>query len=161
MWYLVSNEDETRIIQSKDSPKMVYNGGIWTMCTGGTNTKEELVKQNGILEEPCRLCNQIVWTSFVEPVKRELVENNWCYSCNLWVNRSKHMERNQLVTAGGDFYTLGDEDPKNLFRGFGGAKFQFMVDGALLTSTNVWYGGRVPSHLMNLFPTNAVLIKEG
>lgn len=157
MWYLCSNHEQTEIIESSSTPKMLSNGGLWTYRSCGYPTKYELIKGQAVLDMPCVVCNKLIHAHFSEPVKSQMIKKNMCFSCNLWDERSRDIKDNTVI-ANGHWYTIGDEDSKNSFRGFGGSKFQFLKDGKLITSTNVWSGGDIPLIWRDKIPDNSILI---
>jgi len=79
-----------------------------------------------------------------------------CSSCNLWRERLAKINKPNTVIIDGTFYTIGDENSTDPFRGFGGDKFVInFKDGRQVTTTNLWCGGDVPEYWKPQFPDNA------
>lgn len=64
------------------------------------------------------------------------------------------------VRIEGNHYTVGDENAKGM-RGFGGVKFRIKFnDGTVVTTTNLWHQGKIPTPLQNELPNNAIFVDE-
>jgi len=99
----------------------------------------------------CVQCGETDVASYMEPTRRRMVDNSWCFTCQYWEDV---LTNPFSVVADGIHYTIGSEDsgPRQ-FRGHGGARFVFrplplnnetrtqMPD---IESTNVWYQGPIP-----------------
>jgi hypothetical protein len=58
-----------------------------------------------------------------------------------------------------NLYYISDEE--SIVRGFGGARFTIIFDdGKVVTTTNLWHNGSIPSHLWDRFPNTAKFEKE-
>jgi hypothetical protein len=153
MWYLCHNDDEQVLIESDEFPGF----GKWWSVVGGYDTKEELFIKRCILDKPCVCCGNLVDTHYSEPLKSQMTRKNMCFACNIWDERKDMIEERHMI-ANGVFYSIGDE--KTLYKGFGGKEFVFMKEGKIVTSTNVWYGGKIPQRFRNALPDNAVLLSS-
>ena len=88
--------------------------------------------------------------------ERSLIENGECFECSLWRERLPLVGNSDIVIIDGTMYTIGDEDSKDPFRGFGGDKFVIhFKDGREVTTTNLWCGGDISEHWRPQFPDNA------
>jgi len=88
--------------------------------------------------------------------ERSMKENGECFECSIWRERLSLVGNPDVAIIDGIFYTIGDEDSKNLFRGFGGDKFVInFKDGRQVTTTNLWCGGEISDHWRPQFPDNA------
>lgn len=160
-WFMLEevNLGKTEIVQSESYPETFTDGTRWSSRSRGYDTKEALLKGEGILDKPCVCCGSLVSTNYVEDMKAQLIRKNMCFACNVWDERSRNIKKNNII-ANYTWYTLGDEDGTGPFRGFGGNQFQFLKnDDVLITSTNVWYGGEIPPRWRDKIPNNAILIK--
>ena len=79
-----------------------------------------------------------------------------CFECSLWRNRLPLVGKPNIAIIDGTFYTIGDENSKDPFRGFGGDKFVIKFkDGRIVTTTNLWCGGNISDAWKDKFPNNA------
>lgn len=157
MWFIVENDEEQEILESPDYPAMSSSGGKWTSCSAGYESKERLWKDNGILDKPCVICNRWVKTTYHN--NERMISKNMCFRCNLWDERAGQVrERNMIVD--GNWYSVADEKKNwpNSCRGFGGHRFVFEKNGEKIESTNVWFGGKIPSYFLTRIPDNAIRI---
>ena len=158
-FFLAVNALKSEIIESEEYPVMCSNGGKWTSCTGGYNSREELIKGRGIPENPCVECDNIFDTNYYENEK--MIERNMCFSCNLWTDRISEATKQKVMIVNHSMYTIGPEDTSiSRFRGFGGHKFVFIRDDVRYESTNVWSGGKIPVHFRDRIKDNAIILKE-
>jgi hypothetical protein len=83
-------------------------------------------------------------------------EHGECFECSLWRKRLSLVGDPNTAIIDGILYTIGDEDSKDLFRGFGGDKFVIKFkDGREVTTTNLWCGGHISDAWKSKFPNNA------
>ena len=83
-------------------------------------------------------------------------EKGECFECSLWRERLPLVGNSDVAIIDGTFYTIGDENSKDFFRGFGGNKFVIKFkDGREVTTTNLWYGGHISDAWKSKFPNNA------
>jgi len=102
----------------------------------------------------CPTCNQEIG-KFVSD-ERSIKEKGECFECALWRKRLPLVKNSNVAIIDGTFYTIGDEDSKDPFRGFGGDKFVIKFkDGREVTTTNLWCGGHISEHWRPQFPDNA------
>lgn len=83
-----------------------------------------------------------------------------CFHCLFW---TKHLERSPSVIINGEHYIIGDEKPdtRAYFRGFSGRKFVIMFNnGEKVTTTNLWYQGKIPEHFRDRMPDNASMVED-
>ena len=82
-----------------------------------------------------------------------------CFECNFWSrhhNNDVKDKDHRCVIANGSHYIIGDEDSKDSFRGFDGAKVSIeFFDGTVIVSTNFWYQGDIPERFRDIMPDNA------
>ena len=106
----------------------------------------------------CKVCGSLEdstrWINGNTLVKKQL-----CQTCNFWdeivpsYNKGQH-----FVDQNNGCYFIGNENSKDYFRGFGGAKTTITFnDGRIVKSTNLWFRGDVPQHFRSLLPINAKL----
>jgi hypothetical protein len=163
MWHLCENEEEQVIAFFEQHP---HNDGkvIYTHISRGYESEEELRKGMGILDEPCKLCGRQVVTHWMEPTKSQIIEKNYCFTCNFWDERLKRFRANspedvdRIMIVNNQWYYIDREDSNSHFRGFGGRKFIFQKGDKIFESTNVWYGGRISKEFLKDLPDNAVIL---
>lgn len=102
--------------------------------------------------EKCPICG----TEFDRFGIHEKTESGECFSCSLWKKRLSLVDNPNVAIIDGVFYTIGDENSTDPFRGFGGDKFVIKFkDGREVTTTNLWCGGDIPEAWKPKFPNNA------
>ncbi len=162
-WYLCENDERSEVICSVESPKMTYEGGIWSTMSCAYDSKEELVKGAGILPELCRTCGKHVRTTFVPETQKKLMEKNICFHCNYWEDRCELGKKPHSIVVGHVAYTAHKTQPgePSSFRGFGGSKFRFRRLGSeeIEECTNMWYQGPIPERYWDRLPDNAEFVK--
>lgn len=83
-------------------------------------------------------------------------ETGECFGCSLWRERLPLVGKPNIAIIDGTFYTIGDENSKDPFRGFGGDKFVIKFkDGRVVTTNNLWCGGEISDAWKPQFPNNA------
>lgn len=144
----------TSIIVSREEGNIRFMNSDYSMMTGA-NSLAELIESNGIMPA-CSCCGNIYKTTWVEPVKKQMLERNVCHTCNNWIERLAILKQDKgnTLLANGHYYTI-EPDTDRGFKGFGGAEFVFEKDGKTIVSHNVWYGGKVPEHMSSMFVDNA------
>lgn len=71
-------------------------------------------------------------------------KENVCFHCAFWFEKIAQTDENTVV-VNGTRYTIGDENPKLYFKGFGGAEFNIeFFDGRKVVSHNMWCQGEIP-----------------
>lgn len=161
-WFLVSNESESEIIESREFPKMRYEGGKWTSSSGWCSSLEELKEKNGIPDEPCRCCGRIFSTHFEKETKANLIRKNVCFTCNFWQEYVEERDTPRYARIGGCHYAVGPENNDHpSFRGFGGRRSKIRWnDGREVVTTNLWFQGQIPERFRAELPDNAVFVSE-
>lgn len=97
--------------------------------------------------------------------KDELIKEQQCFFCNLWIKRSKKIQSNTLIVERQNelqMLTDGGECKRNSYQilGFGGARWNYFKlnnPDEMLTTNNMWFGGAIPNHMHHLFIANAVI----
>lgn len=101
----------------------------------------------------CKLCGS--------PIEFWREDEDTCFSCDLWTIRQTEVSLPETVIAedgngGRTFYSIGDENCKSPFRGFGGAHVTIhFFDGRVVKSSNLWCGGDIPERFYDKYPINA------
>jgi hypothetical protein len=102
----------------------------------------------------CPTCGQEIGTYVSD--ERSMKETGECFECALWRERLPRVGNPDVAIINGTFYSIGDENSKDPFRGFGGDKFVInFKDGRKVTTTNLWCGGNISAHWRPQFPDNA------
>lgn len=102
----------------------------------------------------CPTCGQELGKSWSD--KNSMKEHGECFECALWCERLSLVGNPDVAIIDGTMYTIGDENSKDPFRGFGGDKFVIKFkDGREVTTTNLWCGGHISEHWRPQFPDNA------
>ena len=106
----------------------------------------------------CKICGKEEDVShFIH--REELEKQGICFSCDLWQKRAVDYQKEDKYLhpiIDGVYYTVGDENSKSYFRGFGGSRFQIeFEDGHKVISTNLWCGGDVPEIWRSKLSNNA------
>ena len=105
----------------------------------------------------CPTCNKELGTnSLYSSDERSMKEKRECFECSIWRERLPLVGNPDVAIIDGTFYTIGDENSKSPFRGFGGNKFVIRFkNGREITTTNLWCGGNIPETWKPKFPNNA------
>ena len=106
----------------------------------------------------CPTCNKEIGTgSFISSDERSMKENGECFECDIWRKSLEKLNNPETAIIDGTFYSIGDEDSKSPFRGFGGARFQIEFnDGRRVITTNLWCGGDISKYWRdNFYKDNA------
>lgn len=160
LWAIQGDKNKTRIVH--DTWKNIHDrtNFAWTSCSAGFDTKEELFKHEGILDEPCRECGCHVTTNYVEDTKQALIRDNLCFYCNFWKSKLAIKDDPTTARIGGTHYMICPDQPGNVgFKGFGGAEFNIRFnDGRFLTTHNLWCQGEIPEVFKDRLPDNAVFV---
>ena len=102
----------------------------------------------------CPTCNKEIGTYVSD--ERSMKETGECFECSIWRDRLPLVGKPNIAIIDGTFYTIGDENSKDPFRGFGGDKFVIKFkDGREVTTTNLWCGGNISDAWKDKFPNNA------
>lgn len=80
---------------------------------------------------------------------------------DFWKSKVEIKDNPNVARINGVHYFIGDEKGTNSFRGFDGEKFRIKFhDGREVTTTNLWYNGKIPEEYMKELLDNAVFIKD-
>ena len=102
----------------------------------------------------CPTCGQEIGKFWSD--ENSMKKHGECFECSLWRKRLSLVGNPDVAIIDGTLYTIGDEDSKDPFRGFGGDKFVIhFKDGREVTTTNLWCGGDISEHWKPQFPNNA------
>ena len=156
MWYILENSEKQEICERDVRPNFQDGDTFWTRLSPGYSSYEDLIEKNKILDEPCVCCGRKTITTYHN--RDSLVKKNMCFGCDIWDERSKHQNNDNVMIVNGDWYTVGPEDKNNKMRGFGGRKFVFVKNGKMVESTNVWFGGEIPQIWKSKIKDNASII---
>ena len=156
MWYILENSEKQEICQRDVRPEFRDGDTFWTRLSPGYESYEKLIEENKILDEPCACCGRKIITTFHG--REKLIEKNMCFGCSLWDDRCNIQNNSNVMIVNGCWYTVGPEDRNNKLRGFAGRKFTFVKNGNLTESTNVWYGGEIPTVWKDRIKDNASII---
>ena len=154
-FYLVGNRDGfNKIIFSKVHPKFADG---YRSISSYYDTKKELIKDQGILKNPCKECGGLVKTTFSNNEK--MIQRNVCFSCNFWFNIIDDID-NKLVIDG-TVYVFHERAEAHTvaFLGHGGREFTIETnDGKVLSTNNLWSNGNVPDKFRDRIKDNAQFI---
>lgn len=167
MYYLVGyvdNEKPNAILNDEiDEIKMWSEGGRITSRSRGYDTLEDLKEGEGILEQPCVICGGVAGTKYMDNLTQ--IVRNMCFSCNFWTERVlQHKDNENVFIIEGQWYTDGGRKdnpkyPQHL--GFGGSEFKIQTnDGRIVSTNNLWFGGKIPKYFLSQLPDNAKSLKS-
>ena len=109
--------------------------------------------------EQCVVCRTPApRTTYMEPLKSQMVEHQMCFGCNFWREKTKPEVRDALNTirADGVHYTIEDEYSQDSFRGYSGSKWIIRLStGEVVVTTNLWHQGKIPGVFKDQLPNNA------
>ena len=89
----------------------------------------------------------------------ENLREDTCFTCNYWLDQAS--SREDAVVYKGVHRRISDEATTSPFRGCGGAKFRVIFnDDREVFSTNMWYQGKIPQHMLHLFPDNVKVFEQ-
>ena len=159
-WFLASNKEETIILHATPQDAISKKLFNWGSLSASSETKENLIKDQGIPVEPCKVCGNVFGTNFHDPVKQKLLEKNICHTCDFWQSKEDIKDNPRTVRVKGTHYYIEDDKPHNTsFLGFGGAEFNIKFnDGRLVITHNLWCQGDIPERFRGKLPDNAVFL---
>ena len=153
-WFFVQEREK--------KPEIVYSKiddiKDFSMRSAGYETKEELIKELGILEENCKECGSILRTNFLEPYKSKITRENICFSCFHWIDIENTLsDERRFIIKGNSYWKEPDKDKNDFFVGFGGHEFKIRRFGSeeIIISRNLWHQGVVPEHFKERIKDNA------
>lgn len=97
-------------------------------------------------EFKCRICgNTDNLNRWAKGNMSTIMENEHvCHTCAFWLEKIALTDENTVVIDG-NRYTIGKEDTKQYFKGFGGAGFNIeFFDGRKINTHNLWCQGEIP-----------------
>jgi hypothetical protein len=160
-WYLATNDECSIILNETNEDAHKKKSFHWSSLSRGYDTKDELIEDKGILNEPCKECGSPIATDFYQPVKSRLINKNLCHSCNFWDEKKDGQDNKRVVIVNGTHYWIEDDKPNAAFQGFGGAKFSIEFnDGRKVITRNLWCQGDIPIRFRDRLPDNAKFIKD-
>lgn len=109
----------------------------------------------------CDICGALATTNYTKPIPNRMIDQNLCFHCLLWQDRSNENEPKRLIIEG-EVYSDGGNQPRGSSNqlGFGGRVFKIERDGLVWSTNNLWYGGVVPEEWRERLPDNAKFVKE-
>ena len=113
----------------------------------------------------CRICEGPRKGSYGGKLGALIKEENLCFTCAFWTEKSRdpsYMSRTAIIDGCAHFpepAKISSPYPRML--GCAGAKVTIKYnDGRVVRTNDLWVQGGVPGHLRELFPDNAVFVKE-
>ena len=84
-----------------------------------------------------------------------IIERQLCHTCNFWQTHIEHKDDPECIRAGHKHYRVYP-DKNSGFKGFGGHTFTIeMLDGRIITTSNLWQQGEIPERFWEQLPDNA------
>lgn len=158
-WYLAEDDEKSDIIfDFRSNIKMHSEGGTYTSLSAGKETKEQLIKDNEILPDPCNVCGRLVKTHYIEPTRTKLINTNTCFRCDFWNDKLARIDNPRVFIIDGKAYFREDDmDGNNRFVGHGGRQFSIkrLDTGEIIQTKNLWCNGDVPKHFREKMKDNA------
>lgn len=100
--------------------------------------------------------------NLVKTTKDELKNRKFCFECNYWYNLFLRKDDKDVIRLEGIHRSLGEDKPTtpDRFKGSCGSKYvvEFM-DGRIVTTTDLWYQGKIPDVWKAELPDNAISLK--
>jgi len=94
--------------------------------------------------------------------QEELKSRKFCFECNYWYELFLRKDGKDVIRLDGIHRSLGEDKPTtpDRFKGSCGSKFvvEFM-DGRVVTTTDLWYQGKIPDVWKAELPDNAISLK--
>ena len=112
----------------------------------------------------CRICgNTDSLERWVECDERRVMKKDGvCFQCAFWLNKIEIADENTVI-VNGVRYTIGKENVKSPFKGFGGVDFNIeFFDGRKVTSHNLWCQGDIPERFRTYpeLQDNAIFVNK-
>lgn len=120
--------------------------------------EREVDLEGGGVSMNCKKCGeQDFKTTYLEPIKTEMINQSLCFDCHFWTQRVDNKNSPTQATIKGAVYQIARETGvKGEWKGFGGRKFRIrFFDGRVLETTNLWHNGKVPPHFRDELQDNA------
>jgi hypothetical protein len=156
----VSEHEPWSLFTTQVDGEMIYHVQYQansSRCFGRDKDAAE-TELNGLLNGPrCVECGSPILLSYFEPTRQKLIDTQTCFGCNVWHEKAGAGGDQSVAIVNGTWYRIGDERPsRSDIRGFAGRRFTIVFDdGRLITTTNLWCGGDIPSHFQERLPNNA------
>lgn len=84
-----------------------------------------------------------------------------CFHIDFWNEQVENKNDSRIVRINGEQFHIGNENSNTPFRGFSGAKHKIkFFDGREITTTNLWFNGKIPKEYKELLPDNAKFIRD-
>lgn len=108
----------------------------------------------------CKLCRkQVDPKLWGKTTAENIAIKMLCFSCLFWKSKTTIRDRPNVVRIDGDHFIIGPESDK--YKGFGGDEFTIkFFDSRVITTTNLWYQGKIPEHFRKALEDNAEFINE-
>ena len=110
----------------------------------------------------CVECRAPVLAEYMEPIKREMIAQQVCFSCHFWRNRVGEFSP-ATVIVDGRHYQIEPDRPNvsSGSLGFGGGRFEIAFnDGRRVVTHNLWTQGEVPLHFRARLADNARFVER-
>ena len=105
----------------------------------------------------CNVCGKEISKSSI--AGEILCNNPKCFTTNFWNGKVEDRNDPRSVRVKGEHYFIAEEDVKEYFSGFYGAKFIIkFFDGRKIATTNLRCNGTIPLEYRELLPDNAEII---
>ena len=108
----------------------------------------------------CRICGGKEESNRVDETAKRLIDDQTCFDCDFWMERVPLYTKGLLLVINGCCFSDGGRSngPKKIL-GYGGREFSIKKkDGTVISTNNLWRGGKIPERFKNLFPDNADFI---
>ena len=160
-WALAVNDKESRILHCTYDEMHSKSMFPWSSLSCRYETREELIKEQGIPDEPCRECGQIFSTTYMNDTKANMIKDNICFTCYFWKCKLSVKDNPRTARINGTHYFIENDNYNGYaFRGFGGREFNIRFnDGRLVTTHNLWCQGDIPDHFKERLPNNATFVE--
>lgn len=104
----------------------------------------------------CEICGEQVDPQLWRNISSE---TGLCFTCFFWKGKTSIKNRPNVTRINGDHFTIASESDRN--KGYGGQKFTIkFFDGRIITTTNLWYQGKIPEHFRKALEDNAEFVEE-
>lgn len=163
-WLATDEQGVAEIVVGVNRPQMISQGGKYGITSRGYDSKEELYKDEGLLDTPCKECGGVIKTNYLGKIGQTLKEKGLCFSCNHWVEimEDKDNPRRHFVKGVSywrkDYRNLPSHEQHVL--GFSGSVFKVKTNsGEEYTTNDMWCNGNIPERFKDRLPDNAIFLK--
>lgn len=165
-YYLASKADGfTEIVESMERPKMISEGGVYSIMSPRYESKQELYSQRNLHNVTCKECFGLIDLKYIESVSQKMIDHGVCHTCLYWteiINDRKNP--NRLFVKGLAYYFKPYRDIPSQEKhvlGFGGRIFYIqMSDGELKITNNLWCNGTIKDRFVDRLPDNALFLNK-